>query len=85
MKEFGKCFAGADQVVLLPIYPAGEKPIRGVSSDKIVPLLKKNKIEAVFLNGSGINVLKSQLTPDSVFLTLGAGDVWKLGQKLFAE
>lgn len=84
-KEFGKCFSNADEVFLLPIYPAGEKPIAGVSSKNILASLKRNKIGATLLNGNQVNTLNDRIKPDSVFLTLGAGDVWKIGEKIFRE
>lgn len=83
MNDFGKCFEGADEVLLLPIYAASEKPIPGVSSDKILSLLKKNKVEASLVSAESVSVLKSKAEPGSVMLTLGAGDVWKLGEKVF--
>ena len=84
LKEFAGSFKDADEVILLPIYPAGEKPIAGVSSKALLPLLKKNGINASFLNGSQSRDLKGYLKAGTVFLTLGAGDVWKIGQQFFA-
>lgn len=83
-KEFGKSFNHAETVFLLPVYPAGEKPIAGVSSKNILDALKKNKVPATLLNGNQVNLLDKYIRPGSVFLTLGAGDVWKVGKKFFA-
>ena len=41
--DFLKCFEGADEVWLLPIYPAREKPIKGISSYRLAQDLKKSK------------------------------------------
>ncbi|MBI3013235.1 MAG: UDP-N-acetylmuramate--L-alanine ligase, partial [Elusimicrobia bacterium] len=85
LKEFGKSFPDADKVFLMPIYPAGEKPIAGVSSKHLAAVLKKNGVNTVLMNGSqGSSFWEEQLGPDTVFLTLGAGDVWKAGQQIFA-
>ena len=60
---------------------AGEKPIPGVSSKQLHILLKKKGIPSAVLNGNAD--ISRYLHPDCIFLTLGAGDVWKIGQKLF--
>ena len=83
LKEFGKSFKDAGEVILLPIYPAGEKPIAGVDSKKLLPLLKKDGVSARVQNGKGPD-LAQYVKPGTVFLTLGAGDVWKTGQKIFS-
>jgi UDP-N-acetylmuramate--alanine ligase len=79
-EEFGKSFTDADIVKVLDIYPAGEKPIEGVSSDLILKSLKKNKSNAEhFLD---LKTFASMLSESDIVLTLGAGDVWKKGEEL---
>jgi UDP-N-acetylmuramate--alanine ligase len=79
-QEFGPAFKGADLVFVTDIYPAGEKPIAGVSSKLILDSLKKSGITcAPFTNTED---LASQLRSGDVVLTLGAGDVWKIGADL---
>lgn len=61
-----------DAVILLPIYPAREKPIEGIDSQMLLDKIKnlsKNLVE----KGELLNVLKSN--PPEVLLTLGAGDI----------
>ncbi len=82
-KDFGRSFTDADLVLLMPIYAAGEKPIAGITSKCLVPLIKKAGTDVVLLNGDAAAEIRKHLTPDSVVLTLGAGDVWKTGEKLF--
>jgi UDP-N-acetylmuramate--alanine ligase len=83
LKEFGGSFGDASEVVLLPIYPAGEKPMAGVGSQKLLPFLKKRGIPASFQNGKKADFSR-HLNPGTIFLTLGAGDVWKVGEKTFS-
>ncbi|MDR1122619.1 MAG: UDP-N-acetylmuramate--L-alanine ligase [Endomicrobium sp.] len=79
-KEFGKSFSDADIVKVLDIYSAGEKPIKGVSSNLILESLKKNKNNAErFLD---LKAFLSILSEGDIVLTLGAGDVWKKGDEL---
>jgi len=81
--DFSQSFDDADQVFLMDIYPAGEEPIEGVSSNLILsPLQARHKNAAAApkpLTGSS---LRSQLMAGDVLLTLGAGDVWKSGEEL---
>jgi UDP-N-acetylmuramate--alanine ligase len=79
-KEFGASFKGADRVFVLDIYPAGEKPIKGISSELILKEAAKNRIKA--LKYPGAKDLINFLEPKDIVLTLGAGDVWKEGEKL---
>ena len=62
----------ADEVVLLPIYPAREKPIEGVSSDN---LLKKLSLKTKLLvQKTHLSKAVLSLSPETV-LVLGAGDI----------
>ena len=83
MKDFASAFKQADQVLLLPIYAASEKPIPGVSSEQLAKRMKKAGTRVTPVKPEQERVLKDSVRPDTVFLTLGAGDVWKLGEKIF--
>ena len=72
-------------MILTAIYPAGEPPIPGVSSDILVRALQKNGVRASLLHGNKVKYLRSYLDSETIFLTLGAGDVWKIGEDLFAS
>lgn len=78
--EFGRSFPDADIVKVLNIYPAGEKPIKGVTSDLILKSLKNNKCNAEKFYD--LSKFSKTLLPGDIVLTLGAGDVWKKGEKL---
>ena len=39
--EFSGCFADADVLYLMDIYPAGEKPIDGINSNVLIDRIKK--------------------------------------------
>ena len=84
--EFAQCFGDADRVYLLDIYPAGEKPLDGVTAELILKPLKKNHPAASALPASMTpERLREELREGDVVLTLGAGDVWKWGERLLAE
>ncbi|MDD4856988.1 MAG: UDP-N-acetylmuramate--L-alanine ligase [Candidatus Krumholzibacteria bacterium] len=79
-KEFGAAFKGADLVYVTDIYAAGEKPLRGVTSQVIIDGIRKTGVKAVPC-GSALDIAR-ELRPGDVVLTLGAGDVWKIGEDL---
>ena len=76
--EFTTCFSQCDDLIVTDIYPAGEKPIEGISSEKLVSEIKHSSVR--FLVRSSENI-SGQLKAGDVFLTLGAGDGWKVGME----
>lgn len=79
-REFGPALRAADFSYIMDIYPAGEKPIKGVSSKLILDSMKKARAAGAPFPGA--LELAKQLKPGDVVLTLGAGDVWKVGEDL---
>ncbi|MFH1784708.1 MAG: UDP-N-acetylmuramate--L-alanine ligase [bacterium] len=84
-KDFGTAFDAADVVVVTDIYPAGEKPIPGVSAQLIKESIEAhNHKEVEFFSSSNeiVEFISGYTEPGDVVLTLGAGDVWKIGESL---
>ena len=84
-RKFGKSFKKADAVVITKLYPAGESPIEGVNSELIYRAVKEEGYEDVYLienRDEVISFLSKFLKSEDLFITLGAGDVWKLGEIL---
>jgi UDP-N-acetylmuramate--alanine ligase len=79
-REFGSAFKGADLVYVTDIYAAGEKPIPGVTSRVIVDAIRRTGVNAQAFSGA-LDAARD-LRPGDVVLTLGAGDVWKIGEDL---
>ena len=78
-RDFADGFAAAlslaDEVILLPIYPAREEPIPGVASEMIL----ENIISAKKCIYSKENLIKSiHLSNFDILLTAGAGDIANL-------
>ncbi len=84
MEEFAHSFTGNYSVLLLDIYPAGEKPIEGVTSkalyEKIKPLAGGN-VTYFADRDAAVRRLIGEMKRGDLLLTLGAGDVWKLGEE----
>ncbi len=82
MDEFHQAFTDADKVVIMDIYPAGEDPIPGITSEAIYSGVKENT-DAVYIKDRDeiLRYLVSELRESDTLITLGAGDVWKMGEK----
>ncbi len=79
---FGTCFDDADLVLLADIYAAGEKKMANVSSHLILEAAREHGHGAAYYVGdltSACESLMRQARPGDVVITLGAGDVWKVG------
>ncbi len=87
-KQFASVLASADVVILLPIYPAGEKEIRGVSSELIYNRLREMGKKSVYLvsdKEEAVRLLGDFLSEDTLIITLGAGDVYRVGDMLLED
>jgi UDP-N-acetylmuramate--alanine ligase len=85
MDEFARSFHDADRVVVLDIYAASEKPIEGVSSDKLVDRMRQfghRGAEYAGSSAAGVEAISTGLKPGDLVLTLGAGSVSQLGEKI---
>lgn len=79
-KEFLTCFSDCDQLFLTDIYPAGEKPIENVTAERLSSQVKHTDCQYLPRNEQIVQNLKQKLLNEkAVFLTLGAGDVYKVG------
>jgi UDP-N-acetylmuramate--alanine ligase len=86
--DFIKVLAETDVLIILDIYPAGEAPIAGVSSEKLAGAIKKTGHNSVFYvdkMDEAIDHALRILRPGDIVLTLGAGNVWTLGEKMIKE
>ena len=75
MSEFAEELSKVDKLLLLPIYPAREEPIAGITSDA---LLSSVSIDAKRLVDADQAIEMASQLSEGVILTLGAGDIDKL-------
>lgn len=72
---FGASLSLADELLLLPIYPAREFPIEGVSSEMLLEKVKNT--QAVVINKHEVIDELEKRMPE-VLVTMGAGDIDQL-------
>lgn len=83
-KDFLKCFARADRLILTDIYAASEKPIKGVNAERLCSEMKRRgggNVEYL-KKGAIINRIKDIVKKDDIILILGAGDVNEIASEL---
>ena len=86
-EDFARAFYHADVLIVLPIYAAGEDPIGGVTAEKLVTLIEKfghRDVAYVPDFAAAGEMLAARLEPGDLLITLGAGDVWKVGERILA-
>ena len=88
LQRFGSCFDGVAALVLLPIYPAGEAPIPGVTSEALAKAVEDARGPRAALASShaeAARYAKEALRPGDVLVTIGAGDVYRIGELMKEE
>ncbi len=88
MDDFARSFHDADRVVVLDIYAASEHPIEGVTSEALVDRMRQfghRDVEYASTNTAGVEAICRGVEPGDLILTLGAGSVSQLGEKILNE
>lgn len=83
MEEFATSFEGTDTLFLLPIYAAGDKPIKGITSEALARAVERHRsVRHCMTAAEAVSALKAGMQPGDLVLLLGAGDVNQLGAAL---
>jgi UDP-N-acetylmuramate--alanine ligase len=85
LEEFGRAFFLADHVVVTDIYAAGERDHEGMDGGTVADALVRHGHPSVEYEPDLRKVparLRDRIQPGDVVLTLGAGDVWRVGEAL---
>jgi UDP-N-acetylmuramate--alanine ligase len=83
--EFSTAFYQADRLFVTEIYPAGEAPIPGVSGRQIADGVAGHGHRHVTYVADKSELAKAvldQAAPGDMVLTLGAGDIWRVGEEI---
>jgi len=78
---------GADRVIVTDVYPSREQPIPGVTGELVARAARAQGHGRVEYcrDWQAAGALLGDLAPGDVVLTLGAGDVYRLAERLVAE
>jgi UDP-N-acetylmuramate--alanine ligase len=82
-KDFLSAFNEADVLLLFDVYAAGEEPIGEAAADRLCEAIREHGHKGAMYAGKAADAgetVRSLLRPGDIFLTMGAGDVWKLGE-----
>jgi UDP-N-acetylmuramate--alanine ligase len=86
--EFASAFRDADRVWMLDIYAAGEAPIEGVTALGLVECAHaagQRQLEYAADPRAAAEAVAAAAREGDTVLTLGAGDVWKLGDEVLGH
>jgi UDP-N-acetylmuramate--alanine ligase len=86
LEEFATCFQAADLVVLHRIYAsARENKDAGVNGKTLFQEVSAHHPQAVYFEEpqEAIPYLQEALKPGDLFVTMGAGDNWRIGREIF--
>lgn len=84
MDEFAEVLSTADRLILLPIYPARELPIEGITSDALATDCKQrnNRLQVEVIDKNRLpqhfHEIARTSTRPVVLMTMGAGDIDRL-------
>ena len=83
-EAFGRVLGMAERLIVLPIYAAREAPIPGISHRLVKEAASRSKQGGEVVDGQSVEaapeVLDRILEPGDVLMTLGAGDVDRVGR-----
>lgn len=88
LQEFRDAFDKADVLLITDIYPAGERPIEGVTGERLYETIRNHGHKNVMFIPDKTSVYKyiiNVIKPGDMIITLGAGDIWKIGRQIITE
>lgn len=91
MDGFVEALALADEVLLAPIYPAREEPIEGVTSEVLAEKISARGTPAIAFTSldeveHALRVSSPfSLLPSTLLLTMGAGDIYQVAEKILGH
>lgn len=86
-EELTRAFNAADLVFLTDVYSAGEQPIAGADSARLVQAMRQHghrDVHHVPERGDLVRALTGKLLPGDVVVTMGAGSITQTGPELLA-
>jgi UDP-N-acetylmuramate--alanine ligase len=88
LPRFFSAFDESDVLIITAIYSAGERPIEGIDARLIFQGIKgRGHDQAIYLETKEelLQYLLGIIREGDMILTLGAGDIWKIGEELWQQ
>ena len=84
LDDFAKSFAEVDKVIFADIFASAREPVQDVTSKDLAEETKKYHQDVVYAGdlNETLNYLKKNIKPGMVLVTMGAGDVYRVRDKL---
>lgn len=83
--DFSRCFDAADDVIISPVYEAGELPIEGINHEELVASMHRHGHRGGVTIGSLDDlpeVIRDVAEPGAMIVCLGAGDITRYAGEL---
>jgi UDP-N-acetylmuramate--alanine ligase len=87
-EEFLTAFYQADHLVVMDIYAAGEEPIPGADAQALAAGVTGHghkDVHYIAERDAVVAHLTAQMRPGDIVITLGAGNVWQVGEALIGR
>lgn len=86
-EKLGESLQGADLIVITDVYSAGEVPIDGISGETVYQAASKTGRDTMYLPTflDIKNYLAQILEENDMVITMGAGDIWKIGKEILEK
>jgi UDP-N-acetylmuramate--alanine ligase len=84
-EEFGKSFFNADLVVITDVYAARERPIQGIDGELVARSASDfghRHVHYVADKAELPERIVELVEPGDIIVTMGAGDIWKAGERI---
>lgn len=87
LDEFSKAFSDADNVIITDIYAAREVDTGEINSNMLVERLQENNVNAMYIKSFDdiVDYLNKNVQKNDLILTMGAGDIYRVGEKYLDE
>lgn len=87
-EEFCGCFGDSDKVIITDIYSAGELPLKGINGKALADGIKaKTNADVEYISDMSEieKILLANAKAGDLIMTIGAGDVYKIGEALVED
>jgi UDP-N-acetylmuramate--alanine ligase len=87
LSDFAKSFGAVDKTIVIDIYGSAREVAGGVSSGDLVEEIKKEGKDALYIPtiSEAADFLAKEVKSGDVVITMGAGDVWRVGELLLKK